>query len=821
MKKQIVGVKRLSSLVNINSHDDLIMSDDVISDMAKKIFIHHYISDFKKIHVSLYQCEPRKHSTYPNIIVNPPFITDNGTVIYLQLIHNGVYLKMIKDDIIQLAMNIYCVNKAKVFTIEMNPEINVNVSLFNHLINDVTTLYLHIDERQVIYSEVVAKSYIASLSRKRLRMNPYLNNDKYDLKSEQNSISQTKDSDIFVFNKNDWISASKTRNYAQNNTLVDWLERWYYDSDEQINENLISKQIYRTPTNNHFNFIKFIMEKGKEFELLIIELIKKKVNQDEFVTVCHNMIDYNNKILEYEETTIEHIKKGTPIIYQAILMNRSGELSYSYGSPDLLIRSDYLSKIMQKNPLDKTMIYHKAPNLIGNYHYVVVDIKFITLNFCVDGEHLRNTENTAAFKCQLYIYNHALGRIQGYEPPRAYILGRKYKYIANRISYSSNNCFARLGHVDYDSWDKCYIQKTIEAIKWIKNLRVNGNKWKLLPTPSVPELYPNMTCSSSSWDSIKLEYAKKIGEITLLWNCGIKNRKIGHKNGIYSFFDNKCNSQIIGIKGEKQSQLLDEVIQINREQNFKTPMDRIKMIFNPELSHNWLETEKLLFVVDFETINSVFDDFSKLPHSQNNDYLFMIGVAWKFENKIEYKSFVISKLDKQEEFNIIRQLYHYLREITDKFLGKEKQIPPLYHWGHIENSYFLSLCNKLEKYIDSLCQKDLLQIKQKLRWFNLLDYFKSNPIVINGCFGFGLKEISTRLAELGLIKTNWSQISQCKNGNSAMVMAHLSYQMIRNDNISIIDIPFMKEIIEYNKIDCMVIQEIIDLLKIKFIEYIS
>jgi hypothetical protein len=207
----------------------------------------------------------------------------------------------------------------------------------------------------------------------------------------------------FIFSE--WVSASKTRNYMLKDTLLDWLNLYG-----------IKKNIVSFNENNSLSFVNFIMEKGIKFEEHIIKLIKSSFTDDEFVQIVHNMKNYSQRVLEYYEQSKKEILKGTPIIYQPLLLNKTGKLKYSYGMPDLLIRSDYLKFIVTNSPLELDMIHFKAPNLNGDYHYVVIDIKFTTLDLCCDGMRIRNSGSFPAYKSQLYVYNHALGLIQGYEP---------------------------------------------------------------------------------------------------------------------------------------------------------------------------------------------------------------------------------------------------------------------------------------------------------------------------------------------------------------------------------------------------------------------
>ncbi|XWV24799.1 hypothetical protein QJ856_gp0984 [Tupanvirus deep ocean] len=795
--KDILRLKR--SATQITSDEDICITDDFLLDLSRKIFVHHYNKKYQHMEISLYQTESLKHPQCSNIIVTPHFVRDDGVVIYLQLKHKNNYLKMVSEDVIHVSMEILKTKNASVFTIELEPSINPN-DMKSILNINIAKSYVGLVEKKFHYSSDIAKNYVSMFNTKKTRT--IINT----LKTLE-TISTDNKNIAKGFERNEWVSASKTRNYALKDTLIDWLDICYDNSSENKKNPVNNKK------SNEYDFTKYIMSKGTQFESNIVDLIKKKVREHEFITICKDMQNFDNRVLEYEQLTKDNILKGTPIIYQALLMNRTGPLNYSYGMPDLLVRSDYLSKIVTKDPYDKKTRMLKAPNLKGPHHYVIVDIKFTTLELCADGIRIRNSGSIPAYKCQLYIYNHALGVIQGYEPAVSFILGRKYKYECKGKYYYGNGCFDRFGHIEYNKWDKAYVDETMNAIKWIKTLRTEGKEWKLLPEPSVPQLYPNMSSvSDTPWNNFKHEYANKIGEITLLWNCGVKNREIAHKNGVYTIWDDKCNSATVGVNGAKQAPILDEIIKINKKRKFDDVMDRIHMNINKEVDNYWLEPCKLRISVDFETINNVFDDFTELPRAQEKNYLFMIGIGYKVvDEPVEYKMFLISELSKNAEFQIIYQFYKFLREITDKHLGKNMPIPPLYHWGHIERSFFTGLCARLEKTIGDDIENDLELMRTKLVWYDLSETFKNNPIVINGCFKFGLKEVAGRLFELGLVQSSWKNSdSTCADGNTAMVMAQRAYQSSRQNSVSITQSPIIKEIMEYNKIDCVVIHEIVE-----------
>ena len=100
-----------------------------------------------------------------------------------------------------------------------------------------------------------------------------------------------------------------------------------------------------------------------------------------------------------------------------------------------------------------------------------------------------------------------------------------------------------------------------------------------------------------------------------------------------------------------------------------------------------------------------------------------------------FKDFTIKSLNEQEEKKIIQYWLLYLKKSLKTDLIK------VYHWGNAEKIY---LTYMKEKYSDlSFPQFELV---------DLLSYFKEEPITIQGCFGYGLKEIVKQLYNLKLIE---------------------------------------------------------------------
>ena len=48
---------------------------------------------------------------------------------------------------------------------------------------------------------------------------------------------------------------------------------------------------------------------------------------------------------------------------------------------------------------------------------------------------------------------------------------------------------------------------------------------------------------------IKKELNKKLNDITEVWMCGVKKRRVAHENEIFSWKDKDCNADNLNFKG--------------------------------------------------------------------------------------------------------------------------------------------------------------------------------------------------------------------------------------------------------------------------------
>jgi hypothetical protein len=579
-------------------------------------------------------------------------------------------------------------------------------------------------------------------------------------------------------NWNEMISPSNIRNYMLDDPLIDWM-RYYSIND--IND---------TPKHNHYNnhhnhhnnsltFNNFIMEQGKLFEKNVIEHLKQ--TNFRLITIAETYEDVKsyNKYME----TINAMTEGYDIIYQGVLHDYNYNL---YGSPDLLIRSDKFNQIFNNNINIK-----EKKTLFGNYHYIVVDIKHSTINLNCNKTFIKDINSVIYYKGQIYIYNKILGNMQKYLPDYGFILSKKVMYTKNNIIHCCDNYMENLSMINYKTIDKHIINKVSNAISWINKMRTHGINWKLLPTPSVPELYPNMkNDKDDGYRLIKSKLADILKEITNIWWCSFKKRTIAHSKKVYNWMDTKFNASLIDIKDDKVGRTLNNILDINRS---NSNIIRISELIK---TNHWktIDNDVLELYIDFETLNSNMGQLEIT--NMNLNIIFMITIGWDINNQFDCKTFMINKNNDNDEYNMINNMWEFI-DIKMKELNKVDY--KFIHWSNAEITFY----NKFKLKHNNVNFNEF-------KSFDLYKLFIDNNIVVKGALNFSLKSIASAFYKNKLINSCW-ETSSCNNGLQAM---YLAYNLYKNNNI--VNETDMKDIIKYNIIDCKVMWEILSYLRNNF-----
>jgi hypothetical protein len=322
-------------------------------------------------------------------------------------------------------------------------------------------------------------------------------------------------------------------------------------------------------------------------------------------------------------------------------------------------------------------------------------------------------------------------------------------------------------------------ERVRDGLEWIRRVRSEEAKgWTLYP-PSVPELRPNMSnIQDGNWGPVKQEIATKQEEITLLWRCGPKRRKIANENGVNSW--KECDSTVVDFKNEDTARTLDETISTNLSNRPKKP----KL---SERGKELLKKHPVEIYLDYETL-SIDPPFDCIPYivKDTTPYVFQIGYGIVKDGVWSYKTYLAEGITREEE-----------RENMEKFVRDLKELGDykLYCWGTTEKNHFIRIMGE-----DTFPCVDLLNL------------FRKEPITVKGVFDFSLKNIAKGMYKNGQIKSTWED---GMSGLNAMIKGRECYKILAGNGLKMsqMKFPIMEEIIKYNEMDCKTMWEIVEYLR--------
>ena len=607
-----------------------------------------------------------------------------------------------------------------------------------------------------------------------------------------------------------WVSAGHTRNWMLNDPVLDWLDRYGKNFGYVREQDL-------PDYNNDLDFLQFIFERGHEFEAGIFRLFQA---QYDVVTIAHDFREIRR--LDKAEETFEALKTGVPVVYQAVLWDAH---EMTYGSPDFLVRSDVLHELFPDS-FSVDYASASAPDIgADGWHYIVVDTKFTTLHLNATGTDIGNGSSAPAYKAQLYIYNRMLGRLQGFEPQKSYLVGRGWQQGQGSDAARGSSALDRLGPVAQAGTianGESLAEAVQEALGWVRRVRAEGMNWRLLPEPSVPDLYPNMSGPESDlvvdltapelepgfegeghlgqWTGVKKWLAGQLKELTQLWQVGVRGRKVAHGAGIYRWDDPDLTPAVVGVNGPTYSTTLAQLLSVNSDGGDPLAPSRIT-----KTREEWHVAPSVEFYVDFEFCSDLNDDFANLPEKGGLPLIFMIGCGHLENGEWKFSSFTVNRLSQTEELRIIREWVAHMGQVRDR-LDPSNTRARIIHWSQAEPI-------ALDRAYNSARARHGADADwPELGWFDYLrDVIRKEPVAVKGSLAFGLKAVANAMHSHGMITTNWADSPV--DGLGAMVGAWRCDEIARNKGLSMTELPLMDEISRYNEVDCKVMMEIVSHLR--------
>ena len=371
---------------------------------------------------------------------------------------------------------------------------------------------------------------------------------------------------------------------------------------------------------------------------------------------------------------------------------------------------------------------------------------------------------------------------------------------------------------------KILIADAVEmSLSWVRRVRTEGAHWRLLPQPSVPELYPNMSGGdddmmlevrltepepddeedgpAEQWQGVKKWLAGELKELTQLWWVGVKNRKDAHDAGIYRWDDPRLTPAKVEIKKER-GRVLQQLLTVNGGDGPAVLPLRIE-----KTREQWHATPGIEFYVDFEFCNDLNDDFSKLPEKGGQPLIFMIGCGHVENGEWQFKSLIADRLTEAAELRIVREWVVHMSAVRDR-LDPTNDTPRVFHWSHAEPTQLNTAYNSAR------VRHGQSADWPKLGWYDFWGkVMKQEPVVVRGALGFGLKAVASALHSQGLIETDWADSPV--DGLGAMVGAWHCDEEARRLGVPMTSLPLMDKIARYNEVDCKVMMEIVHYLRAK------
>jgi hypothetical protein len=603
-----------------------------------------------------------------------------------------------------------------------------------------------------------------------------------------------------------WISASKLYNYINDDPILDWLNLYGkikgFKTDEQIdyqeyclNENNKKMSFDEFIKYNYeFNFMKYIVEQGIKYEEYVLNLLKQKYNEK--IIDVEN--DFNFSKFEYDkklEKTKSLIEKKIPIIYQGLVCDPE---TNTFGFPDFIIREDYLFEILGKKLNEQTELVRTEEQEKEYYNYYIIDVKYHSLEYKKDTNNLIPNPSQQQYISQLYLYTRGLRHLLHPSVLTSNILDHESYVIGRSWSLSDNNS---IGCIDFKMYNNI-LEKVKKGLEWYKELKCKGSYWDPY-NPKRIEMYPNMkNDKDNNWRKTKKNIAEKIGEITMLWNCGMSIKQKAHQDKVYSW--NSPNFNIFNyVNDTETTRLINSIIEINNQSvrlyNMNTEY-KYEKCWKPIEGLSLIKKNSIVIDGFIDIENTI--DIKSIETPKQDSIMYMIGLYYnvspltsrtkKYKNNMTHKTFCVEKLDKINEKEIIEDFLLFL-----KSYDVEKQITwRLYHYSGVEKYTLNKLMDKYNIIPETF--------GIKIEWIDLCDLLIKYKFVFKGCFDYSIKSINKILNQLEYIPDEYIyQNSLIKNGLDTIIAVFKCEDQSKLLNESFNKLNLMNDISYYNMIDCI------------------
>jgi hypothetical protein len=460
-----------------------------------------------------------------------------------------------------------------------------------------------------------------------------------------------------------------------------------------------------------------------------------------FLNSVKNRFQYKINEVNENLTLVESIIQTNQLInekYYDIIINATVSDNNMYGNCDLLVKGSLLNKNKNNYKLNNDLYY---PLFICTFFNKKDINKYINLDIYkkLGEEYLR------------------LLNLNQNEPVNYYIICPEHRWYGNEILIYNN-------YSNFDLNFKNWIDE-------IFNLKYND----LL---DIRKIKPYYKYDINNFEKNLLIQRK---DVRLLCGIGPKITKLLYNTyNIYSWNDNNFIPTIKKILSVKKYNFIKNIIEFSKKKK--------EIQFSPSFNYELYKNNKITFFVDFET-------FGKKKMQGGIDMLYLIGLYSVINDNSKTKRFhyfMTQKKDLNEEKNIIEQWINCMLKYKQIYSNDKNKIK-IYHWGHMERSYFNKVLLRQNNYM-----KDIFF--NNFEFVDLCNILKVNEFIFTDFIsGYSIKDISKILYKNKKIPISYNEI-ECKNGYDSFDLGIQYY----NGNLEC-----RNKIIEYNKVDCMTIYYIL------------
>jgi hypothetical protein len=285
-----------------------------------------------------------------------------------------------------------------------------------------------------------------------------------------------------------------------------------------------------------------------------------------------------------------------------------------------------------------------------------------------------------------------------------------------------------------------------KILQWKRYHTLYEKNLSLFPTWAYPDftkgdVYPK-----------KIEFGTELGEISQLYYCKEKVRKLCHENNIFSYHDERFLPFLKTIHTQKKYEIIKRIVDVQKK-----------------IDNSW-------YIIDEKIVED--NNFQKLLQSKKIYYM-------DFETDVNQNVYLIGILSHEGE---MISLWENPRKEFEKFLEDNKDAVFVYYYAEKRQMKDWLI----HQYGENKSEAENWINENTTNWIDL------NPILSNYCafkdaFDFKLKSIQKAFSNHGIITENYSE--ECANGKESLDV-YREYSETQNDDLK-------KNLIHYNYLDCL------------------